>query len=74
MNQMHESAQEKRSGEPGGLPLDVQGSSLRFTNHFYPTAQSHPGSVRIITAVGRATKGEFRSMTNITDCSQVSAA
>jgi hypothetical protein len=51
--------QEKRQGEAPGLPADVAGSSLRFANHCYPGAQSHPG-VRVTCVVGRTAAGGRR--------------
>ena len=39
-----------------GAPSEVAGSSLKFANHFYPTAESL-GGVRVVCACGDAIRG-----------------
>lgn len=39
-----------------GAPPAVRGSSLKFTNYFYPSADSFPG-VRVVSLVGKAISG-----------------
>lgn len=40
-----------------GVPPAVAGSSLQFANHFYPTAESLGGGVRVVCACGHAARG-----------------
>lgn len=41
------------------LAAGVRGSSLQFTNHFYPTADSLGGGVRVVCACGNAVRGRL---------------
>lgn len=41
------------------MPLQVRGSSLKFANHFYPTAQSLGSDVRVVCVCGSAIQGRL---------------
>lgn len=40
------------------MPEDVQGSSLRFANHHYPTGDAHSPEIRVVSVVGDVITGE----------------